>query len=274
MNAAETVIDARRPSARYWRDLWAYRELLRILAWRDLAVRYRQAAFGLLWAVGRPLLTALVFTVVFGVIAGLPSGGPPYALVVLSGLLVWQLFAGGVQDAAQSLVSNAALVTKVYFPRMLAPAAAVVVALVDAASSLILLLVLATAYGWWPQPACLLLLLPALTLASILTLGAGLWLAALNVRYRDVRLVLPFALQIGLYLSPVAFTSAVVPERLQWLLLLNPLGGAIDLTRAAVLGLPAPSPLGLVLSTVWALAVFVSGALYFRATERSFADTI
>jgi lipopolysaccharide transport system permease protein len=271
---AETVIDARAAGARYWSDLWAFRELLRILAWRDLTVRYRQAALGVLWAIGRPLLMAAIFSMVFGAIAGLPTGGPPYLLLVLAALLVWQLFAGTVQDAAQSLVANAALVTKVYFPRALAPAAAAVVSVVDAAISLVLLLVIAAWHGILPGLLHLLGLALTLFVTAGLGLGVGLWLAALNVRYRDVRLVLPFALQIGLFVSPVGFASSVVPQRWRDLFFLNPLVGLIESSRWALLDTSLPDPLALLSSVAWLVAALASGMWYFRATERSFADVI
>lgn len=272
--STETVIDARTPASFYWRELWAYRELLRILAWRDLTVRYRQAALGVLWAVGRPLLMAAIFSLVFGVIARLPTGGSPYLLVVLSALLVWQLFAGTVLDASQSLVSNAALVTKVYFPRALAPAGAAAASLVDAAIALGLLVLIAAGHGIFPGFLRLLALLLVLAVTMVFALGVGLWLSALNVRYRDVRIVLPFALQVGIYVSPVGFASQVVPERWRDLYALNPLVGLIDASRWALLGTASPEPVALASSGLWAVFALASGFAYFRRAERSFADVI
>ncbi len=270
----ETVVDADASVAHYWLEVWRYRELLRIFAWRDLTVRYRQAALGVLWAVGRPLLMAAIFSLVFGSIAGLSTGGPPYLLLVLAALLVWQMFAGAVQDAAQSLVSNAALVTKVYFPRVLAPAGAAAVSVVDALVSLVVLVVLSVILGVYPSLLALVAVSLVLAMTSGLALGVGLWLAALNVRYRDVRLVLPFLLQMGLYVSPVGFASDVIPDRWQPLFEANPLVSLIDACRFLLLGTAAPAPSAVAWTVAWTGASLGSGLWYFRRTERAFADVI
>jgi lipopolysaccharide transport system permease protein len=271
---AETVVDADASVAHYWLEVWRYRELLRIFAWRDLTVRYRQAALGVLWAVGRPLLMAAIFSLVFGSIAGLSTGGPPYLLLVLAALLVWQMFAGAVQDAAQSLVSNAALVTKVYFPRVLAPAGAAAVSVVDALVSLVVLVVLSVILGVYPSLLALVAVSLVLAMTSGLALGVGLWLAALNVRYRDVRLVLPFLLQMGLYVSPVGFASDVIPDRWQPIFEANPLVSLIDACRFLLLGTAAPAPSAVAWTVAWTGASLGSGLWYFRRTERAFADVI
>lgn len=267
------TIEAGRGEARYWRDVWQYRELLYFLAWRDVLVRYKQTAAGVAWAVLRPALTLAVFSFVFGRIARLPSDGVPYPLLVFAGLLPWQFVASSVADTAGSLVSNAGLLTKVYFPRLLAPVSAVAVSVLDGAVSLLLLAGLMAYYGRWPGLE--ILTLPGVALLALaLAIGAGVWLAALNVRYRDVRLLVPFLVQVGLYVSPVGFSSAVIPERFRLLYFLNPLVGVIDGFRHALLGAPAPDPRALGLTALTALALLVSGVAYFRRTERTFADVI
>jgi lipopolysaccharide transport system permease protein len=267
------TIEAGRGEARYWRDVWQYRELLYFLAWRDVLVRYKQTAAGVAWAVLRPALTLAVFSVVFGRIARLPSEGVPYPLLVFAGLLPWQFVASSVADTAGSLVSNAGLLTKVYFPRLLAPVSAVAVSVLDGLVSLGLLVLLMAYYGRWPGSAALGLPLVAL-LALTLAIGAGIWLAALNVRYRDVRLLVPFLVQVGLYVSPVGFSSSLVPERFRVFYFLNPLVGIIDGFRHGLLGTPPPDPRALALSALVALVLLVTGVAYFRHTERTFADVI
>ncbi len=270
----EIVIVAGRGERRYWLDLWRYRELFWFLAWRDILVRYKQTVIGVAWTLLRPLLTLIAFTLVFGKLAGLESGGLPYALIVISGLLPWLFFANAFSEAANSMMDNASLITKVYFPRIIIPASAVIVSLVELLLSLLILAGLLLLYGHWPGwPILLLPLFVALAFAA--AVGAGLWLAALNVKYRDFRYVIPFVVQIGLYVSPVGYTSALVPEAWRLAFSLNPMVAAIDGFRWSVLGAGhEPWWPGFAVScSVVALLLFV-GVRYFRSMEKSFSDMI
>ena len=268
-----TVIEPGRQERHYWRELWRYRELFQVLAWRDLSVRYRQTAIGVIWALIRPFLTMVVFTVVFNHIAQLPSeGSAPYALMVFVGLLPWTFFAGGLSEASNSLVQNASLINKVYIPWLIVPTATVIVALVDFLISFAILLALLVWYqflpGWriWLLPA-----FAILTFAA--SLGPALWLASLNVRYRDFRYVIPFIIQLGLYISPVGFSSAVVPENWRLLYSLNPMVGVIDGFRWCILGGQLYLP-GLAMSLGVTLFFLWLGIRQFRRMEKSFADLI
>lgn len=259
---------------RYWRDLWNYRELFLFLAWRDILVRYKQTAIGIAWSVLRPLMTMLVFTVVFGTLAKLPSNGVPYPVMVYAAMLPWQFFANSLTESSNSLIDNANLLTKVYFPRLIVPAGSVIVSLVDFFISLVILFGIMAWYRYLPDPR--MLLLPFfLALAFLASFGAGLWLSALNVRYRDFRYVVPFLVQFGLYISPVGFSSAIVPEKWRILYFLNPMVGVIDGFRWAILGdaFPVYWP-GLALSASLTVVMFVGGLVYFRNLERSFADVV
>jgi homopolymeric O-antigen transport system permease protein len=271
---ARIVIEAGRTERYYWRDFWRYRELLYFLARRDLAVRYKQTFFGVAWALVRPLLTMLIFTLVFGRLAKLPSEGAPYSLLVLSGMLPWFLFSSVLADASDSLVSNNSLVSKVYFPRLIMPASAAVVAVVDFAIGIVLLIAMMAVQGY--PPALTLFTLPIfVALALGIALGLGLWCAAMNVRYRDFRFVIPFALMAGLYLSPIGFSSSVIPESWRLIYSINPMVGVIEGFRWAVLGEAFKPHLdALVLSAVMATTLLLSGIWYFRRVERSFADVI
>jgi lipopolysaccharide transport system permease protein len=221
------IIEAGRSDRHYWRDLWRYRELFRVLAWRDISVRYKQTVIGAAWALIRPFLTMVVFTVVFGTIARLPSHGAPYALLVFAGMLPWTLFSTALSDASNSLVSNANLISKVYFPRLIVPGAAVIVSLVDFLISLGILVLLMVWYQYRPGPQ--ILLMPVfVAIAFLASLGPALWMTALNVKYRDFRYVIPFVVQFGLYASPVGFSSSVIPEQWRLLYSLNPMVGVID----------------------------------------------
>jgi lipopolysaccharide transport system permease protein len=268
------VVEAGRGEDQYWRDVWHYRELLYFLAWRDLLVRYKQTVLGVAWALVRPLVGLVVFTLLFGRLAGLPSGGLPYPVLVLAGLIPWLFFAAALTDASNSLVANASLVSKVYFPRLLAPLSAVAVSLVDLAVSGVLLGALLAFYRHPLTPRVL--ALPAfLALALLAALGAGLWLAALHVRYRDVRHVVPFLLQVGLYLSPVGFTSGLIPDRWRAAYALNPMVGVIEGVRWCLLGPESATHWGsLLASAATGTALLVTGVWYFRRTERTFADLI
>ena len=268
------VIEAGRTERHYWTDLWRYRELFGFLVWRDILVRYKQTVIGVAWALLRPVLAIVVFTIVFGKLAGLPSDGVPYAIMVCAGLLPWQFFASAFAEAGGSLVGNAGIISKVYFPRLVIPASAVIVGLVDFAISLVILAGLMVWYGYAPDWRVATLPLFVL-IAFAAALGAGLWIGALNVRYRDFRFVIPFIVQFGLFISPVGFSSSIVPERWRLAYSLNPLVGVIDGFRWATLGGNASLywP-GFLLSAVLVAALLASGIWYFRRTERTFADVI
>jgi lipopolysaccharide transport system permease protein len=253
-------------------ELWAFREVLVLLAQRDLKLRYKQTLLGVAWALLQPLAAMLVFGLVFGRVAGIPSDGLPYLVFVYAGLVVWFYLASSVNAAAASLVDNRALVTKVYFPRVLAPAAAVLPGLVDLAVSTALVAALMVAYAVAPTAA--LLTLPLWVLgAVIVALGAGLWLAALNALYRDVRYALGFLIQLWLFASPVVYASSLVEDGWRWLYALNPLVGVLDGFRWALVGAPSP-PLEDATSAAGALVLLVSGLFYFGAAERRMADRI
>jgi lipopolysaccharide transport system permease protein len=269
------VIEPGQRARHYWHDLWRYRELFAVLAWRDLSVRYKQTAIGVAWAVVRPLLTVLVFTVLFGRIAKLPSEGEaPYALMVFAGMLPWSFFASGLADAANSLVNNANLITKVYFPRIIIPIATVFVSIVDFMISFCVFLVIMSWYRY--PPGWQIFLLPFFLLLGFLaTLGPALWITAVNVKYRDFRYVLPFIVQFGLYVSPVGFSSAVVSEHWRLLYSLNPMVSVIDGFRWCLLaGQSKVYPLGLALGIAVIAGFLLLGFSRFRAMEKSFADLI
>lgn len=270
----ELVIRAGSADKHYWRDLRRYRELFYFLAWRDVLVRYKQTELGIAWALIQPLLTMIVFTVIFGVIAKLPAGGAPYPILVFAALLPWQLFASAVTAASGSLVGNANLLTKVYFPRLIVPGSAIVVSFVDFLVSAAILLVLMIWYG--QIPTWRILALPIFILIVCATaLGAGLWLAALTVKYRDFRFVVPFIVQLGLFISPVGFSSDLIPANWRLLYSLNPLVGAIDGFRWAILGGGANlNPSAFALSSAVVALLLTSGVWYFRRMERTFADVI
>lgn len=270
----EIIIEAGRTEVRYWNDVWRYRELFYFLAWRDILVRYKQTAIGIAWSVLRPLATMIVFTLVFGTFAGLPSQGAPYPVMVFAAMLPWQFFATALAECSNSLVVNSNLLSKVYFPRLIVPSSAIIVCVVDFIISLVLLFLLMSWYGVWPDWRMLTLPLFFL-LALLCALGSGLWLAALNVKYRDFRYVVPFIVQFGLYISPVGFSSSVVPERWRLIYSLNPMVGVIDGFRWAILGEGQKlSWDGLALAVAGTAVLLVLGIRYFRQTERAFADII
>jgi lipopolysaccharide transport system permease protein len=268
------VIEAGRAERHYWKDLWRFRELFFILTWRDILVRYKQTAIGIAWALLRPLFTVAVFTVVFGRLAKLPSDGVPYPLLVAVAVLPWQFFASGLNEASNSLISNAGMISKVYFPRLIIPASAVIVSLVDLAISSVLVIGLMIWYGFAPDWRVLTLPFFVM-LAFAAAFGGGLWFAALNVKYRDFRYLVPFVLQLGLYISPVAFSSSILPQEWRLLYSLNPMAGAIDGVRWAVLAGAAPLywP-GVLISVALSTALLAGGIRFFRGTERRFADVI
>jgi lipopolysaccharide transport system permease protein len=259
----------------YWSDVWHYRELFAILAWRDVAVRYKQTVIGIAWAVVRPFLTMLIFTVVFSRLAKLPSdGSTPYPILVFAGMLPWFLFSSILSESSSSLVTNAGLVGKVYFPRIIIPASAAVVALVDFAINLILLFGLMLWFGFGPDWK--IVLMPGFVLLAVLaSLGPALFITALNVKYRDFRYIIPFIIQFGVYISPVGFSSAVVPERWRLLYSLNPVVGVIDGFRWCLLGGQSPLYLPGFALSLGVVAFFLwLGIGYFRRTERTFADLL
>lgn len=270
----EIILEAGHTERQYWRDLWRYRELFLILAWRDVTVRYKQTVVGVLWAVLRPLLTMIVFTVVFGKLAKLPSqGDTPYALMVFAAMLPWQFFSASLTSCSESLVGNAGLISKVYFPRITIPAASVIVNGVDMCISFSLLLLLMLCYSFLP-PLQIICVIPLILLAGLLALGAGLLLCSLNVAYRDFRHIVPFITQFGLYVSPVGFSSSIIPEKWQTLYACNPMVGVIDGFRWAVLGnIPFPA-FSLSVSMIICAALLWIGIRYFRSTEKTFADVI
>jgi len=269
------VIEAGRVERHYWLDLWRYRELFRVLAWRDLSVRYKQTIIGVLWALIRPFLTMLVFTIIFGRIAKLPTdGNAPYALMVFAGILPWTLFSTGLSEASNSLINNEKLISKVYFPRLIVPIATVVVAFVDFLISFCILLAL---MGWYRfLPDWRILVLPIFVLlAFFASVGPALWITSLNVKYRDFRYVIPFIVQFGLYVSPVGFSSSVVPAQWRLLYSLNPMVGVIDGFRWCILRGQNELYLPGLLASGAVIAFFLwFGVRQFRKTEKSFADLI
>lgn len=274
MNNNKIIIEAGNTERQYWLDLWDYRELFFFLAWRDILVRYKQTVIGVTWALLRPFLTMIVFTIVFGKLANLDSGDVPYPILVLAAMLPWQLFSSAFTGCANSLVGNANLVSKVYFPRLAIPTSAVIVSLVDFLISFILLFGLMVWYNYWPTWR--ILTLPLFTLLALATvLGSGLWIAALNVKYRDFQYVVPFIVQLGLYISPVGFSSDIIPSSYRLAYSLNPMVGVIDGFRWAILGKDVSLywP-GLTLSIVLVSLILIFGLRYFRHTERTFADII
>ncbi|MBW4487540.1 MAG: ABC transporter permease [Trichocoleus desertorum ATA4-8-CV12] len=270
----ELIIEAGRTESQYWKDLWRYRELFYFLAWRDILVRYKQTVIGIAWALIRPFLTMIVFTIVFGNLAKLPSGGAPYPILVFAAMLPWQFFASALAECSNSLIVNSNLISKVYFPRLIVPSSAVIVSFVDFLISGIILLALMIWFNFVPDWRIVTLPLFIL-LAFAAAMGAGLWLAALNVKYRDFRYIVPFIVQFGLYISPVGFSSSIVPPQWRLLYSINPMVGVIDGFRWAILGGEAQLywP-GFMLSTGLVALLLLSGIWYFRQTERTFADVI
>jgi lipopolysaccharide transport system permease protein len=274
----EIYIEPGRTEKNYWKDLWRYRELFYILSWRDLKVRYKQTIIGIAWSVLRPLLTMMIFTFVFGQIAKFPSEGIKYPVLVFAGLLPWQFFATGLSEASNSLIGNERLISKVYFPRMIIPASSVITSLVDFLISLVLMFALLIWFG--VVPSVNLVFLPLfIVMAFFASFGVGLWLTALNVKYRDFKHVVPFLVQLGLYISPVGFTSAVaanmIPEKFRLLYYLNPMAGVIDGFRWCFFGERAALNWnGMFLSLAVTLFFLYIGIRTFRRMEKNFADLI
>ncbi len=271
----DLLIEAGRSEKNYWRDLWRYRELFYFLAWRDILVRYKQTVIGVAWALIRPFLTMLVFTFIFSKVAKLPApGGVPYPLLVFAAMLPWQFFSTALSEASNSLIGNSNLISKVYFPRLIVPAGSVITSFVDFLITLVLMAGMMVWYGFLPDWRLLTLpLFIALAFGS--SFGAGLWLCALNVRYRDFRYIVPFIVQFGLYLSPVGFSSSIVPGNLQMIYVSNPMVGVIEGFRWALLHGQAPlTASALTASALVTSVICISGVWYFRRTEKTFADII
>ncbi len=268
------TIEAGKLERHYWMDLWRYRELFYILAWRDIAVRYKQTIIGILWAIIRPLLTMMILVVVFGKVAKLPSEGVPYPIFVFAAILPWTFFSTAFSDASNSLIGNSNLISKVYFPRLIIPAASIIVAFVDFMISFAILLALMTWYHYWPNWQIITLPL-FLLLVFFAVLGTGLFVASLNVKYRDFRFVIPFIVQLGLYLSPVGFSSTIVPEQYRLLYYLNPMVAVIDGFRWALSGGNTTfnsTELNISIGVIALMCLI--GVVQFRKTEKTFADVI
>ena len=255
------------------RELFEYRELLHILVWRDVKVRYRQTLLGVIWVVAQPLMQMVIFTLLFNRVAKIQAeGNMPYSLFIMAALVPWSFFSSGVSAASNSLIGSAHLLSKVYFPRMIIPAASVFSGLVDMAVTLALVIVM---YVWYSVSISItFLFLPvAALITALFAFGCGLWLSALNVEYRDVRVVIPFLLQIWMYATPVAYPASALPVKYQWIMKVNPMTGLIDAFRSALLGRPLPWT-SIAYSTLTAIAITISGAFYFRRVEREFADVL
>ncbi|MGE3274105.1 MAG: ABC transporter permease [Vicinamibacterales bacterium] len=271
--ALVVIEPGRRTAGHAWEAVWAYRELLYFLVWRDLKVRYKQTALGAAWALIQPFTTMVVFSLFFGRLAGVPSDGVPYPVFSLAALVPWTYFATALAGGAQSLVASQNLISKVYFPRLLVPMAAIITPIVDAVIAMGLLALLMAWYGLAPGPAVV--WLPAFVLLAIVTAAAvALWLAALNVRYRDVRYIVPFLVQVWLFVTPVAYPTSLVPERWRAVYSLNPMATVVDGFRWSLTGGPPPGATMVVASVVAAVLLLWLGARYFTGTERGFADVI
>jgi len=268
------VLESGNAEKQYWKDLWDFRELFFFLAWRDFIVRYKQTVLGVVWSFARPIFTMVVMTVVFGNLAKLPSDGAPYAVLVFAALLPWQFFTTSLTTSTNSVISSKALISKVYFPRLLLPPSSIMVNLVDFLIAFIIMICLLAWYGI--MPGLRILTIPFfLCIAIMASLGAGLWMSALNVRFRDIQNIVPIIIQLGTYISPVAYSASVIPEKYRLIYSLNPMVGAIDGFRWAIIGgdFQIYMP-GLALSILLTSLVFISGVWYFRKTEQVFADVI
>lgn len=273
-NQYEFVIEPGKSERQYWRDLWKYRELFCFLAWRDILVRYKQTVVGIAWAVLKPLVTLVILLFVFQTVAGMDSGDTPYALVILCGMLPWQFFSTALSQSGLSLVSNAGMVSKVYFPRLILPASSVITSLVDFLITAVMLSLLMVYYRY--VPGIQVLALPLfVVLAFFAAFGCGVWISALMVRYRDFRIIVPFIVQFGLYISPVGYMTSKVPESRQLFFSINPMVGVIDGFRWSIIGGGHELNVqGLMISIGLVAAVCYSGIWFFRKTERTFADVI
>lgn len=276
MSQVETIIKPKKHLVIDWKELKAYRELFFYFAWRDVKVRYKQTVIGASWAIFQPFITMVVFTLFFNRVAGIQTGSEtvPYAIFSFIGLLFWNYFSNALTRSANSLVDNQSVVTKVYFPRLIPPISSTIVSLIDFGFALIVYVGLMLYYRIPPTPLGLLLFLPAVALTFVAAAGPGLFLAALNVKYRDVKQILPFIIQTGLFLTPVIYPVTAVPQKFQWILYLNPMTGVINAMRSSLLGLGSIDWPLTVLSLLSAIIMFAIGLYYFKAKEREFADII
>lgn len=269
-----TYLESGRAAKDYWRDFWRHRELLMFLVWRDIIVRYKQTVVGTSWVLIRPFLTMLVFTFVFGKVANLASGNVPYSLVVFTGLLPWFFFASALSECSNSLVGNSHLISKIYFPRLIVPVGSITVSIIDFLITFVLLFLVMAWHRF--MPGWHIVFVPLFILLAIaVSFGLGLWTAALNVRFRDFRHLIPFVLQLGVYVSPVGYSSQVLPEKWRLVYSLNPMVGVIDGFRWSILGgdFTMYWP-GLIISIVMSVTLVATGIWYFRKTEATFADVI
>jgi lipopolysaccharide transport system permease protein len=274
LNEFDLIVEPGRSAKNYWNDLWRFRELFLFLAWRDILVRYKQTVIGLAWSLIRPFLTMIVFTVIFGRLAKLPSDDVPYPILVYAAMLPWQFFSTAFSEASTSLINNSNMLTKIYFPRLIIPVSTVIVNFVDFIISFLILIGLMFWYHFVP-PIAILYLPLFLALAFLAAIGTGLYVAALNVKYRDFRYIVPFVVQFGLYISPVGFSSNVVPEKWRFLYSLNPMVGVIDGFRWSILGGKSTIYLpGMLLSIGVIIFFLIFSIWYFRKMEKSFADII
>ena len=274
MKDYDILIEPKKGIKNYWQELFAYRELFLFLAWRDILVRYKQTVIGIAWSVLRPLLTMIVFTIVFGKIAKLPSEGVPYPILVFTAMLPWQFFSNTISESGNSLISNSNMISKVYFPRIIIPTTSMIVSLIDFSISSVILAIIMLYYKF--TPTIYIFLLPFLLVLAIITsLGVGYLISALNVKYRDFRYIIPFLVQFGLYISPVGFSSSVIPEKWRLIYSINPMVGVIDGFRWAIIGEKFQIYLpGFILSIGIGIIIFIIGFTFFRKTEREFADVI
>jgi lipopolysaccharide transport system permease protein len=270
----DLIIESGRLRKNYWNDLWRFRELFLFLAWRDILVRYKQTIIGLAWSIIRPFLTMIVFTVIFGRLAKFPSDGVPYPILVYAAMLPWQFFSTCFSDASNSLLNNSNMLTKIYFPRLIIPVSTVIVNLVDFLISFVILIGLMLWYHF--VPSWNIIYLPLfLGLALITSIGSGVYIAALNVKYRDFKYIVPFVVQFGMQISPVGYSSDIIPEKYRLLYSLNPMVGVIDGFRWCILGDRSHIYLpGLLLSIGLIVLLLFLGVWYFRKTEKTFADII
>jgi lipopolysaccharide transport system permease protein len=269
------IIEAGKTEKNYWQDLWRYRELFMILSWRDIKVRYKQTVIGALWSILRPLMTMIIFTLIFSKVAKLPSeGSAPYALLVYTAMLPWQFFANSLSEAANSLISNTNLISKIYFPRLIIPTATIITSLIDFLIAFLLLFVLSVYYSFFPSWQIMFLPL-FLVLAFIASMGIGLWITAMNVKYRDFRYIVPFMVQFGLYVSPVGFSSSIIPDKYMYFYALNPMVGVIDGFRWCLLRGETPlNPMVISISCISSFVFLYLGIERFRRMEKNFADII
>ncbi len=270
----DLIREAGKEELHYWRDIWRYRELFFFFAWRDILVRYKQTIVGIAWCLLRPAIATLILTFIFSKLANLPSLDMPYPILVFSGMLPWQFFSTSLNDAAGSVVGSASMITKIYFPRIIIPISTVIVNLVDLAISVVILIFLMMWYSY--LPSWKIIFMPFfIMIAVILSFGFGLWFASLNVKYRDIRYVIPFAVQIGMYISPIGFSSAIVPDSWKLAYSINPLVGVIDGCRWAISGNSAQLYWqSIAISVLSSCILLVLSVLYFRKTEKYFADVI